>query len=78
MTAVKDETGVLHVVSDGVENLPRDRQYALCDIMVIMRVRRGSTFTHPARDWDVSDVDEDAIPNCITCVAAVREAIEDP
>jgi hypothetical protein len=78
MTAVLDEAGVKHVVSDGIENLSRDRQYALCDIMVIAATPRGSTFTHPARNWDFSDVDEDAIPNCIACVAAVREAIEDP
>jgi hypothetical protein len=78
MTAVKDEAGVLHVVSDGIDGMSRDRQYALCDIMVCANVKRGSTYVPPERNWDFSDVDEGAIPNCIACVAAVREAIEDP
>ncbi len=78
MTAVKDETGISHIVSDGVDALPRNRQYALCDIVKIMNVRRGSTYTPPERDWDLSDVDEDAIPNCLACVVAVRKAVRDP
>jgi len=78
MTAVQDEAGVKHVVSDGIDGMSRDRQYALCDIMKCASVKRGSTYIPPERNWDFSDVDEDAVPNCIACVAAVREAIEDP
>lgn len=77
MSALRDSSGVMHAVSDGIDGMSPSRLYALCDIMACVMVPRGSTYNLPAINWAHADVEEDAIPNCLRCVVAIRAAIKD-
>lgn len=77
MSALRDASGVFHAVSDGIDGMSRSRLYALCDIMTCAKVPRGSTYNPPSVNWAPADVEEDAIPNCLRCVVAIRDAIKE-